>query len=287
MEGLQRDRQLRIAQIQALQQREESMKQKIIAHCDYQHLYLPAQFTSNSSTAAANHLAELIGFILDHYMSSTTPKAPRSHDESSFDFKKGDNRHQLSDRHQSFPHQTTSMNRVNPHQVEPSRQDQEDWRNHTNHHSQQFPSSSSATQNYSQQQSDSLPIRHRSSSPVLSQANSASHPRMPYENLIPAEELLRPISTRVSPLKSSRKIASDSFEQSGANINRVDHLRGGTSSCDHFSSNQRFSRSVTSEYAPQYNQHTIRDDLSSSRSGGDAQDRFRRTRLSFSSMKEM
>lgn len=64
IEGLQRDRQVRIAQIQALHQREETMKSRIIAFCDKEQYPLPANITSST---ASSSLSDLISYVLDRY----------------------------------------------------------------------------------------------------------------------------------------------------------------------------------------------------------------------------
>lgn len=299
---MQRDRQLRIAQIQALQQREESMKQRVIAHCDYQRLYLPPQLTNSSAASSTNHLAELIGYILDNYLSSGSNAAVAS---SAYHPSQAIGRSSLSASSSGNP-----FNRQSSHQ--PAMMMPAD-------HRLSQPSSSGnlgmsgMNHHYSQQQSDLLPTRHRSSSPVLPQPPSQSQqlqsqvqpqPRMPYERessfVSNNDELLRPISTRVSPLKSARSITttSDSFEMTqmrGSSGNRLDQSRGVSLSHDSLASSQRGvgvgagagagggMRSSADTYMSQPQQLQSQVGISN----GELQDRLRRTRMSFSSMKEM
>lgn len=319
---MQRDRQLRIAQIQALQQREESMKQRVITHCDQNRLYLPPQLTASSSSTSSNHLAELISFILDQYLSSVGRGGGLMRSSSTAQQQHLDPRHLSNNMTMNMPTHSSQSESGFLSQSHHLHQYQSQNHHHPQQQQQNYQQPSlSQTQTQSLGQTDLLPTRHRSSSPVLTHpattistttqqkqynnnSNSATvaiAPRMPYEKDNTSsshEELLRPISTRVSPLKSaggssgsgSRLYLTENFDANRSYVsgNRLDQSRNAMNQ-----SVQQGMRSTTVDpYSSQSMFHQpqpqpqMQMQMQTS-SGGDLQDRLRRTRMSFSSMKEM
>jgi hypothetical protein len=218
LDGLQKDRQLRVAQIQAMQQREETIKQRVISHCDQQQLPLAPKCT--------NHLMELIVFVLDRYVSSrpTTMYA----------------RNQLASN------------------------------NNTNHGA----STGLHQDRLNNNEMDSMPSRRRSASPVISQLQNVRDSSIYRNDCDQNDELLRPVSSRLSP---QRTTAIQSFYP------RTSNEITSNSITDSYQQQRSLSRSNLGQRQSNLDDRNM---LSTSRSGTDLQERLKRTRMSFSTLRE-